>query len=181
MGDATRHRAPSSVVGDVQAWRAAMQVSPEDRRPTGAVQLQKAARTWQMHLDRPVAGDRVLALAGMGLAAQPAQPQPNQRSVRPNARRPAGGALPRRRRRAATAPFSHHRPVGRCPMIMPPPRCGGGSAGISPQRSPPRPTPAIPSPPSDPRGWLNSSAPTGPTPSSPACGGQRSLRQSTMP
>ena len=57
---------PSSVVGDVQVWRAAMQVSPEDRRPTGPVQLQKAARTWQRHLDRQVAGDRSPALQEWG-------------------------------------------------------------------------------------------------------------------
>ena len=57
---------PSSVVGDVQVWRAAMQVSPEDRRPTGPVQLQKAARTWQQHLDRQVAGDRSPALQEWG-------------------------------------------------------------------------------------------------------------------
>ena len=57
---------PSSVIGDVQVWRAAMQVSPEDRRPTGPVQLQKAARTWQVHLDRQVAGDRSPALQEWG-------------------------------------------------------------------------------------------------------------------
>ena len=57
---------PRSVVGDVQVWRAAMQVSPEDRRPTGAVQQQKAARTWQLHLDRQVAGDRSPALREWG-------------------------------------------------------------------------------------------------------------------
>jgi hypothetical protein len=57
---------PSSVVADVQVWRAAMQVSPEDRRPTGPVQLQKAARTWQQHLDRQVAGDRSPALQEWG-------------------------------------------------------------------------------------------------------------------
>jgi hypothetical protein len=56
----------SSVVGDVQVWRAAMQVSLEDRRPTGPVQLQKAARTWQRHLDRQVAGDRSPALQEWG-------------------------------------------------------------------------------------------------------------------
>jgi hypothetical protein len=43
-----------------------MQVSPEDRRPTGPVQLQKAARTWQQHLDRQVAGDRSPALKEWG-------------------------------------------------------------------------------------------------------------------
>jgi DNA primase catalytic core len=57
---------PSSVLGDVQVWRAAMQVSPEDRRPTGPVQLQKAARTWQRHLNRQVAGDRSPALQEWG-------------------------------------------------------------------------------------------------------------------
>ena len=64
--DPTRHFVSSSVVGDVQVWRAAMQVSPEDRRPTGAVQLQKAARTWQRHLDRQVAGDIAPALQEWG-------------------------------------------------------------------------------------------------------------------
>jgi hypothetical protein len=57
---------PRSVIADVQVWRAAMQVSLEDRRPTGPVQLQKAARTWQVHLDRQVAGDQVLALQEWG-------------------------------------------------------------------------------------------------------------------
>jgi DNA primase catalytic core len=57
---------PSSVVGEVQVWRAAMQVSPENRRPTGPVQLQKAARTWQRHLDRQVSGDHAPALQEWG-------------------------------------------------------------------------------------------------------------------
>jgi DNA primase catalytic core len=57
---------PGSVIRDVQVWRAAMQVNPEDRRPTGAVQLQKAARIWQRHLDRQVAGDRSPALQEWG-------------------------------------------------------------------------------------------------------------------
>jgi DNA primase catalytic core len=57
---------PSSVIRDVQVWRAAMQVSPEDRRPTGPVQLRKAAWTWQLHLDRQVAGDRAPALQEWG-------------------------------------------------------------------------------------------------------------------
>jgi hypothetical protein len=57
---------PRSVIGEVSVWRAAMQVSPEDRRPTGAMQLQKAARTWQRHLDRQVSGDRSPALQKWG-------------------------------------------------------------------------------------------------------------------
>jgi hypothetical protein len=61
---ATQHgsRVSTGVLADVQVLRAAMQVSPEDRRPTGPGQLQRAARTWQRHLDRQVAGDRAPAL-----------------------------------------------------------------------------------------------------------------------
>ena len=47
---------PRRVLAEVQVWQAAMQVSPEDRRPTGPVQPQKAARAWQRHLDRQLAG-----------------------------------------------------------------------------------------------------------------------------
>jgi DNA primase catalytic core len=65
----------SSVIGDVHVWRAAMQVSPEDGRPTGPVQLQKAARTWQQHLDRQMAGDRAPALEEWGWLLN--QPGPN--------------------------------------------------------------------------------------------------------
>jgi DNA primase catalytic core len=50
----------------MHVWRAAMQVSAEDRRPTGPVQLQKASRIWQRHLDRQVAGDRSPALQEWG-------------------------------------------------------------------------------------------------------------------
>jgi DNA primase catalytic core len=57
---------PTGVLADVQVWRAAMQVSADDRRPTGPVQLQKAARTWQRHLDRQMAGDRAPALQEWG-------------------------------------------------------------------------------------------------------------------
>jgi DNA primase catalytic core len=65
---ATHHGSavPARVLADVQVWRAAMQVSPEDRRPTGPVQLPKAARTWQRHLDRQVCGDLSPALQEWG-------------------------------------------------------------------------------------------------------------------
>jgi conjugative relaxase-like TrwC/TraI family protein len=57
---------PTRILADVRVWRAAMQVSPEDRRPTGPVQLQKAARIWQRHLDRQVIGDQAPALQEWG-------------------------------------------------------------------------------------------------------------------
>jgi hypothetical protein len=43
-----------------------MQVSADDPRPTGPVQLQTAARTWQRHLDHQMAGDRTPALQEWG-------------------------------------------------------------------------------------------------------------------
>jgi DNA primase catalytic core len=69
---ATQRRAAVSnrVVAEVQVWRAATQVSPDDRRPTGPVQLQKAARIWQHHLDRLVAGEPAPALQEWGQLLQ---------------------------------------------------------------------------------------------------------------
>ena len=46
---------PAQVVADIEVWRAAMAVSPDDRRPTGPVQRHKAARMWQRRLDEAVA------------------------------------------------------------------------------------------------------------------------------
>jgi DNA primase catalytic core len=46
---------PSQVVEQVEVWRAAMGVNPDDRRPTGPVQRDKAARIWQRRLDETVA------------------------------------------------------------------------------------------------------------------------------
>jgi DNA primase catalytic core len=46
---------PNHLVEDVEVWRAAMGVSPDDRRPTGPVQQQKATRIWQRRLDEAVA------------------------------------------------------------------------------------------------------------------------------
>jgi DNA primase catalytic core len=65
---------PSRVVAEVQVWRAAMQVALEDPRPTGPVQLQKAARTWQHHLDRLLAGEPAPALQEWGQLLQQINP-----------------------------------------------------------------------------------------------------------
>jgi len=46
---------PFHLVGDIEVWRAAMGVSRDDRRPTGPVQRQRAARMWQRRLDEAVA------------------------------------------------------------------------------------------------------------------------------
>jgi hypothetical protein len=46
---------PLELVEDIKVWRAAMAVSPDDRRPTGPVQRQKVARMWQRRLDEAAA------------------------------------------------------------------------------------------------------------------------------
>jgi DNA primase catalytic core len=46
---------PSSrLVEDIEVWRAAMGISPDDQRPTGPAQPHKTARMWQRHLDKTV-------------------------------------------------------------------------------------------------------------------------------
>jgi conjugative relaxase-like TrwC/TraI family protein len=44
-----------ALIGEVAVWRAAVGVDPQDRRPTGAGQLQAASTLWQQKLDRDVA------------------------------------------------------------------------------------------------------------------------------
>lgn len=59
-------RPDARILGDVAVWRAAMQVPDDDRRATGAPQLQKAPAQWQRHLDAAVVGDRTPALQEWG-------------------------------------------------------------------------------------------------------------------
>jgi conjugative relaxase-like TrwC/TraI family protein len=44
-----------ALIGEVEVWRAAVGVDPQDRQPTGAGQLQAASTLWQQNLDREVA------------------------------------------------------------------------------------------------------------------------------
>jgi len=55
-------RPDTDTVADVEVWRAAMQVPVDDRRPTGAPQLQKASSTYQRRLNRRFTGDHTPAL-----------------------------------------------------------------------------------------------------------------------
>lgn len=59
-------RPADDVLGEVQVWRAAMQVPHEDRRPTGAPTMQKAQATWQRKLDATITKDRQPALKEWG-------------------------------------------------------------------------------------------------------------------
>ena len=42
----------AALLGEIAVWRAAVGVDPQDRRPTGAGQLQAASALWQENLDR---------------------------------------------------------------------------------------------------------------------------------
>lgn len=55
-------RLDDRVRGNIEIWRAAMQVDPADRRPTGPGKQQKAAAIWQRRLNEHVAGDRTPAI-----------------------------------------------------------------------------------------------------------------------
>jgi DNA primase catalytic core len=48
---------PSRLVEDIEVWRAAMGVSPDDQRPTGPMQRHKTARVWQRQLDQKLGGN----------------------------------------------------------------------------------------------------------------------------
>ncbi|RNI24801.1 MobF family relaxase [Flexivirga caeni] len=51
-------RPTDAVVAEVAVWRAAMHVDPDDRRPTGPQQLQKAVARWQSGLHHRALGGR---------------------------------------------------------------------------------------------------------------------------
>ena len=72
---------PAQVVEDIEVWRAAMAVSPDDRRPTGPVQRHKAARMWQRRLDEAVAYSCRARLAGVATAGRTARTERNERTV----------------------------------------------------------------------------------------------------
>ena len=55
-------RPETATIANVEVWRAAMQVPGDDRRPTGAPQLQKISATWQRRLNKSVTGDHTPAL-----------------------------------------------------------------------------------------------------------------------
>jgi DNA primase catalytic core len=57
---------PADLVADVEVWRAATQVPPADRRPTGPPQLQKAPATWQHHLEQRLTDQHAPALREWG-------------------------------------------------------------------------------------------------------------------
>ncbi len=68
-------RRPSDqVIADVEVWRAAMQIEATDRRPTGPIQLSRAAVDWQHHLNQQIRQGTAPALAEWGEALSQVSP-----------------------------------------------------------------------------------------------------------
>ena len=143
---------------------------PASHRPRAA---SEGRPTWQVYLDRQVAGDQVLALEERGWLID--QLSPNLTRIRsPQCSPDLLAAISRAGVDARQLLCSAITAGGPQPDDHAAPVVCGGSAGISPHgRRPGRHRPYLH------HGLVHaaesSSAPTGPTPSSPACGGQRSL------
>jgi hypothetical protein len=84
----THARVPAELIADVQVWRAATQVDPDDLRPTGPTQLGRAARIFQQQLDKRLAAAdtnaerqwrRLLATEAPSAAADPFLPELEER------------------------------------------------------------------------------------------------------
>jgi hypothetical protein len=151
-----------------------MQVGPGDRRPTGPVQLQKAARSWQRHLDRQLAGDRAPSLQEWGWLLDQINPNLTKDAFAPvfadrlaaisragmdasqllHSAASTGGPLPDDHAAAALWwRISRH-------------LTAGVAAHVDTDHTHTTPWPS---------GWMNCSGPNGPKPSSPAGGGHRWL------
>jgi conjugative relaxase-like TrwC/TraI family protein len=81
------------IIGEIAVWRAANGIAPDDRRPTGAGQLQTASALWQHHLDRSLARcnglgrHEVRERQAVG-SSRDRQPEDRQRLPQPPAIRP---------------------------------------------------------------------------------------------
>jgi hypothetical protein len=109
---------PAELITDIQVWRAATQVDPSDRRPTGPAQLGLAARIFQQQLDiRLAAADvnpdgrwrRLLATEAPGATADPFLPELEERLT--NLTRAGFDAIQLLRSAAAAGPLPDDHPA----------------------------------------------------------------------
>jgi hypothetical protein len=87
----------AALLGEVTVWRAAVGIDPQDRRPTGAAQLQTASALWQHHLDRSVAqctDDNIGRLDIQGRRSAASRYEDRHRLPRPPAARPNSPRAP---------------------------------------------------------------------------------------
>jgi conjugative relaxase-like TrwC/TraI family protein len=116
---AQRHTpVPAELVADLQGWRAATQVDPNDLRPTGPPQLGRAARIFQQQLDQRLAAadthtDRqwrqLLATEAPSATADPFLPELEERLT--NLTRAGFDATHLLRSAAAAAPLPDDHPA----------------------------------------------------------------------
>ena len=168
-------RPDADTVADVEVWRAAMQVPVDDRRPTGAPQLQKASSTYQRRLNRRITGDHTPALKEWRQLLYSLAPQVRGDEFTPllaerlAAMSRAGVQAHQLLRTAAEA-------GGHCLTSTPRRRCGGAWHATSPPPWPPRSGTALTakgSPPAGQRSCPNCSARSGPPAFRRAPGGPR--------
>ena len=77
---------PAKLIADIQIWRAATQVDPNDPRPTGPPQLGQATQAWQQRLDQRLAATdthpdwrQMLATEAPSVTADPFLPELQER------------------------------------------------------------------------------------------------------
>jgi hypothetical protein len=111
---------PAELIADVQVWRAATQVDPDELRPTGPPQLAYAGRTFQQQLDKRLAAPdtnadgqwrRLLATEAPS-AADPFLPELEERLS--NLTRAGFDATQRLRSAAAARPLPDDHPAQPC-------------------------------------------------------------------
>jgi hypothetical protein len=84
---------PSRVVEDIEVWRAAMAVNPEDQRPTGPLQRHKTARGVATQARRGYRRRSVPRVAGVGTVDRANRANGKKRRLRTHSGRPTGRTL----------------------------------------------------------------------------------------
>ncbi len=134
-------RRPSAdVIASVEVWRAAMQVEATDLRPTGPIQLSRAALDWQHHLNQQIRQGVAPAMAEWGETLTQISPAVARDEFLPQLADQLAG-LARTGHDAAPDPPPRRRHQARSPTTMPQPPCGGAS-----NESPPPPARTRPQP-----------------------------------
>jgi hypothetical protein len=124
---------PAHVVEDIEVWRAAMAVGPDDRRPTGPAQRHKAARMWQRQLDQVIACSFAPAWRQWRPLVEQLAPSVTRTVSRPVW--PGGWPQSHLLGSKPDSSCARQPTASRCLMITLQRHCGGGSADTSPPPS----------------------------------------------
>jgi hypothetical protein len=92
----------TTLIGEIEVWRAANSINPQDPRPTGGTQLETLPVRWKQRLDRDIAWATNPAADATADERQAAHTAPRrwhdgrQRPYQQPRRRPSGPSAPRR-------------------------------------------------------------------------------------